>query len=485
MKKKKIIYLSVVITVFVIFTSVLGFIWYIYGDFSSNRWLENTSTWNEINTLDKEAENKELIKSKLETIKNRYKIKDIISKWDNYFQNEQLWLAVIQYKIALNKNPDDYKIIEKIWDIYFEMKKFEEANSYYSKLLNNIGFNNNKYILSLIYSIDLTKKSNIDYLKKEIGKNISDKEKVFFYTNALYCLEDFHLCKKNFDEKITMEKDAIKTEELIEIKNILQTYNDFWLVDLYYKNSLIIWSFMKLKLYPISIVLWKKLLKEKEDYKAIIQIISQSYFDLGNYKSSYVYLKKYFELTPNDSNAAYILWIINLKLNDYILSNIFLNKALYLWYKDTLNVKRKVAYNYYMLNEHDKMYKIFDEIIKTEKKVTKDDINIMINHSIETSKNNKTFEWTKKWLQLFPKEPIFYAYMWKIELDRWQEKLASVYLKRWLKIDPNNQLITYIYWLLYKKENNKEEAKKYLEKAYNFDKKSTLSKEIKKELDSL
>jgi hypothetical protein len=37
---------------------------------------------------------------------------------------------------------------------------------------------------------------------------------------------------------------------------------------------------MKLKLYPIAITLSKELLKEKEDYKALIQIIAQSYFEL-------------------------------------------------------------------------------------------------------------------------------------------------------------------------------------------------------------
>jgi hypothetical protein len=109
------------------------------------------------------------------------------------------------------------------------MKNFTEAKTYYLKLINNnnINFDNNKYILSVIFSADLTKKTNFNSVKKEITQNIQDKEKVFFYTNSIYCLEDFHLCKKNFDEKIIMEKDTLKSEELIEIKNIYKTYNDF------------------------------------------------------------------------------------------------------------------------------------------------------------------------------------------------------------------------------------------------------------------
>jgi Na+-transporting NADH:ubiquinone oxidoreductase subunit NqrC len=109
------------------------------------------------------------------------------------------------------------------------MKNFTEAKTYYLKLINNnnINFDNNKYILSVIFSADLTNKTNFSNIKKEIAQNIQDKEKIFFYTNSIYCLEDFHLCRKNFDEKIIAEKDTLKSDELIQIMDVLKTYNDF------------------------------------------------------------------------------------------------------------------------------------------------------------------------------------------------------------------------------------------------------------------
>jgi hypothetical protein len=67
----------------------------------------------------------------------------------------------------------------------------------------------------------------IEYIKKEIELNIKDKEKVFFYTNSIYCLENFHQCKKNFDERIVIENDSLNLSELLEIKNVLQTYKNF------------------------------------------------------------------------------------------------------------------------------------------------------------------------------------------------------------------------------------------------------------------
>lgn len=483
MKKKK----TIIILLSIFFIIIFITLWILfYINYNSN--IHNkvaSSTWNYVSDVTLEEDKHKLIKSKLEVIKNRLKLKDIISKWDNFFQNDQLSLAVIQYKIALNKTPDDYKLIEKIWDIYFELKKFDESLVYYKQLINNQWFDTNKYILSLIYTNDILKKSWREKIINELKANIKDEEKIYFYSNTIYCVEDFHQCKKNFDEKIISSSDTIKSNELNEIKLAIKTYTDFGLVDLYYKNSLIVGTFMKLKLYPISIFLWKKLLEEKHDYQAVLQIIAQSYFDLWNYEKSQIYLKKYFELAPNDANAAYILWIINLKLNEHIISNIFLNKAILLKYNDSLNVRRKVAYNYFLLWDKEKMFKIFDDMIKYEKNISKDDINIIINQAIENNITNKIPEWTKMWIKLFPKEPIFYAYMWKYELDNWKLSLANIYINKWLKIDPKNQTLNYVMWLIYIKEDKIDKSKEFLEKAYNFDKKSKISIEIKKELDEL
>jgi|GEM_PF-1306096 len=35
-------------------------------------------------------------------------------------------------------------------------------------------------------------------------------------------------------------------------------------------------------MYPISVLLGKNLLKEKENYKPILKIVAQSYFEIGN-----------------------------------------------------------------------------------------------------------------------------------------------------------------------------------------------------------
>jgi len=480
---KKIIYIPLIII------SVLIVIWTIFFLNKNNLSFltQKTNSW-KIEKIDKKETNeltKADLQDKVEVLRNRVKIRDIISKWDNYFQNDQLTLALIKYKDAHKKSPNDEMVIEKIWDTLTEMKKYSEATTYYEQLLKHPNFDNSKYVLSLFYKADLRNKNDVDYIKSKINENINDEEKIFFYTNTLECLEDFHICKKNFNEKLFTENTNIKLLELQDIKTAIETYNNFWLVDIYYKNALIIGTFMKLRLYPISIILWENLLKEKSDYKPILQIVSQSYFELWDYKNANISLKKYFELSPEDSNAAYLLWIINIKTWDYIKSNIFLNKALNLWYKESLNLKRKLIYNYYILENYEKMYLSFEEMLKSEKNITLDDIIPIINHTIENKKIDKAYLFTKTSLNLFPNESLLYAYMWKLELDRWFEELAITYINKWLELKPNNQLLNYYLWLLKIKENKLEEAKIQLEKSFDLDKKSDLIKEIKSEIEKI
>lgn len=484
MKKKVYIPLIILFLIIIIWALVFAFkkdLLNLLNFDNKKNILNQTNNWDEKTNIVSEQD----IQDKVEILKNRVKIKDILSKWDNYFQNDQLTLALLKYKEALKKNPNDYLVVEKIWDTLTEMKKFEDASNYYESLLKNDNFDTSKYVLTLMYSKDLTKKEDIEYIKLKITENIKDSEKAFFYTNTLFCLEDFHICKKNFDSKVFATDTNIKSTELNEIKTTVETYRNFWLVDIYYKNALMIWAFLKLKLYPVSIILWQKLLEEKNDYKAIMQVVSQSYFELWDYKNANTYLKKYFEISTNDSNAAYILWIINLKIWEYILSNIYLNKALTLWYKEPLNVKRKLIYNYYIVENYEKMYSTFDDMLKNEKDISLDDIVPVINYALENKQEDKAYEWAKISINLFPNETIFYAYLTKIELNKDSPEIASDYINKWLAIDSKNQLLNFYLWLLQIKQKKFEEAKIQLDKTLALDKKSDITKDIKSEIEKL
>gem|GEM_PF-6900984 len=57
------------------------------------------------------------------------------------------------------------------------------------------------------------------------------------------------------------------------------------------------------------------------------------------------------------------------------------------------------------------MYLSFEEMLKSEKNITLDDIIPIINHTIENKKIDKAYLFTKTSLNLFPNESLLYAYM--------------------------------------------------------------------------
>jgi len=89
------------------------------------------------------------------------------------------------------------------------MKRFKNAENSYKVLdLKNTDIQN-KYILSLLYDTDITQKSSREKFLSDIQAMDLGEEAVFYYTNSMYCLDDFHECKikfnQYFDEKIEVE----------------------------------------------------------------------------------------------------------------------------------------------------------------------------------------------------------------------------------------------------------------------------------------
>ena len=420
--------------------------------------VENSESLDEID--------EEEIQKNIEVLTKRIELKDMISIWDQYFNNEELLLALMQYKKVLKENPNDSKIIYKIWELLFIMKNFSEASDYYKQILHYSNFDQKKYILSLIYWADLTKSSDRQKIKDEIYKNIMDWETRFFYANSIDCIENFHDCKVKFKDKFNELKNNPSSNELKEILTSETNYKNFWLEDISYKNTLYIWSFYKLKLYPVVIYLWEEILKEKPNYKAVQKLVAQSYYEMWNYKKTQDYLRWYFELESTDKNAAYLLWITNLKLNEHYFSIFYLNKALSLWYEDELSIKRKLIYNYYMRNNYDKIYELFYEIDDMNW-ITADDYNIVVNFSLNNWYINKALEIARKWATKFSNQVIFYEYLAKVYYDNSEKKKKKNYVDKWLQIDKCNELFNYLDWLISVNKRDYKTAEKKFKTAKN------------------
>lgn len=495
MKKNIIIF---IISILILFSGIL-FLYYI-----KNNTVNINNDKNNISLNTENNKNKEIIKEKLspketvwakiEKMKKKLALKWLITKWNYYFDNREYTSALSTYLKIYKDIPNDEGIINKIWDIYFNLKKFNQAYNYYSLIKDYKKLDKEKAIESLIFlNIKKLSKENIALIKDKINIfNLTDEEN-FYYKNSLDCIVDFSQCKLNFQdyfanfeknnitestwsldskwEKISKE---ISFEKLLNIKNALENYKNFKLDDLLYKNALISGAFFQNWLYPVAIETSKLILKEKSDYKPILKIIAKSYFELWLFKESKGYLIAYNKIDADDGEISYFLWIVYEKLHEYILSSIHLKNSLKQGYKNSIDSRRRIIYNYYEVWENEKMLIAFEEMVKEEKEnITIDDLSLAIYYNIINNKLEKAKEINKYLLEKFDSKELYYWYLWWIQFEEnidWSLELAQKNLSLWLEINENNPMINYIMWIVTLKTWDVKKAFVYFKKTIFLDK---------------
>lgn len=424
-------------------------------------------------------------KARIELLKKRFALRSMISSWNELFDLWQYDKAIETFEEILKENPEDEKIIRKLAFSYFKIKDFDKAVFYYEKMLSFLDEEDKKnYILSLIYRLN---KKDLDNIKKTWDKiknlSLSLDEKIY-YINSLECLINKNLCVKNFEKYFEKNKE-IKFEPLLEIKNSIKNFENFWSEEPYYKNTLITWAFYKNKLYTISISFWEKVLSKFPDYNPILFIVGTSYYEIADYNNAKSFLLKYYEKNSNDEKVSYLLWDINFKLWDYVASNMYYQASLKNNFKNALDIQRKLAYNYYLLWDKKSMLNVFSNIIDDENS-TIDDFSLWIYWSIIEWKNLTRIKWSKKWIKKFENNnwyEIFYWYLWWVYREEKDLEKREEYLKIWYNINPKNPLLLLNYWYLELEKENYKKAIIYFKRTkiinWNWEFWELASKEIK------
>lgn len=459
-----------------------------------NKQIDNFEQNYDLNSGDLLINNKELSKeeidSKIGTLKKKLSIKWLIAKGYQYFKQEEYTIALTKFLQILKEVPEDENTINKIWDVYYELKKFDKAYNYYLQIKDYKKLSTENAINSLIYSyINNLTKEKINFINKEIDKyNLKEEEK-FYYKNSLSCVENFSLCKLNFQDFFKEQKswtwsmewtwsiEEFEYKNLLNIEKAIINYENFKLDDISYKNALISWTFFSNWLYPIAIETSKQILSEKPNYKPIFKIIAKSYYELWEYTQAKNFLTQYNELDNHDAEISYFLWVIYQKLHDYVLSSIHLKKALELWYPNWIEARRRIIFNYSEVWETKKMLKSFEDLIENEKEnLNIEDFNLAIYFHIINKKYEVAKIISKYWIDVFEDNAIFYWYLWWIELEEnwtieWSLKLAEKNLNKAFELDNHDSMINYLLWLVAVEKKDLENAKIYFKTSINLDEK--------------
>ena len=508
MKNKIIWVLLVIFTIFII-------VWfYIYYEKQNN--IDNKKiVVNNIKTIEINEEKtleeikKEEITNKINNFKKAVASKWLIVSWDIHIKNDEYIFALQKFLKANKETPNNSKIISKIAETYFLMKNFSLSFKYSSKIEDTQYLDNNMKTLSFLYSenideYDFSKTSSwelndwwnifINEIKSKIKSFDLNKEEEFYYINSLDCISDFHQCKFNIQEYFKNTEYSWQNENLENIRAAISNYKDLKLDEIYYKNALIIWAFMKNKNYPLAIKLSEEILLDKPNYKPILKILAQSYFELNKLDKSNKYLLEYAKIDNWSPDISYMIWVIAQKNHDYIRSNIFLNLSIEQWYKNIEDIYRLQLYNYLILNKEDKISEIFDKIIAVQEKPEFNDLLLATYYNIINNNLDKAWLLTNNWIDLYPESEDFYWFKAWILIEKWDLEQASELLNKASKINPRNALIILNQWRISKikyetewKSFDKAKAKLLFKKAIEFDSAEIwdLAKKLLKELEEV
>ena len=414
-------------------------------------WIENTevgvdeensqSVWSDSETPNLEAAN-----TKYEVLKNNELYKESIDAWDSYFVENKLISALRNYQIAQKIIPDDDVLKLKIWDVHYELKNFKLAYDSFKWRDDIEWFSKRKEVFSLFNTYNEFSEEDIENLKKELQELQFTEEERIYYLNSLQCIVDFSKCKQFFkDYFYAPENVNIELEELLRIKDGLEAYEWSETEDLNYKNALIIGKFFENRHYSVVLKLWKDLLEEFPDYESVIQMVAKSYYELWFYDEAHEILKPLHERKLKDAKISYFMWVINIRRKLFLSSSIYFNKALDAWYEPVIDAKRKLVYNYFLIDNKEKMYLKLNDLLY-EEGVQESDFALWIYQALQDEKYDFALEYAKRGTVNFPESARFYGYVADIHMRLWKNDLAIKAIETGKRLNPNEPSLLYYSW---------------------------------------
>jgi len=441
-----------ILTILIIFLVTIFWANYLVSNYIDNIEQKNDETKKEIikkEEIEKkhivEEKSKEEVENKISALRKRFELKWLIQKWDTYSENWQNLLALQSYLSAIKQNPWDKKVIKKIGDTYFEMNKFPAAYTYYKDLINTDFIDPKKIAITYFFTLPKEKdKLNFQEIYANIDKFNLDKDDTFFYKTSVECVFNKDTCQTKFENYI--KNYTWENQNILYIKEAFNNYNSFQVKEEYFKDIQILLAIFKAKMYWVTNILSNEILKEKPDYLPVIKVLAKGNYEIWNYKEAKKQLLLFNKINTqkwnvDDPKVNYLIWIINIKLHEYLLSNIYFTKALKSGYKNRADISRRLIYNYYLKGYKDKMMAEFKNLINNLDNLNSTDYSLAIYYALINWENKLANRWTSKALQLYPKNDNFYWYKWWFYKESWDYDKAEYYLKEWLKLNISNPLI--------------------------------------------
>jgi len=477
----------IIVIVWLIFVWWIATYWYNYMEWKEKKYNEllneeyspDELNWKE--WIDKANE-------RLEVLKKKISLKWLIAKWNMYFDNMEYTTALSQYLQVYKQVPTDREVNLKIWDIYYTLNKYDEAYKYYKNIKTYQNLDKTKAVLSLINST-YNWTWSLENLNKEIDTIQLTKEDNFYYKNSLICISDFSKCRLWFQEYFDKQKNipqtwswvTEKSDYIKNVENAFTNYYNFQIDDLTYKAALVTGAFYQNWSHFIALETSKSILSQNQNYKPILKIAAKSAYELWLYKEAKDFLIEYNKIESTDPEASYFLARIYEKLNEKLLSVIHYNKAIKIWYSDLNDIRRRLIFIYYELNDNTKMLSTFKELIESkDKNLNINDYNLAIYYHILNDDLETALKYSDIAKLKYKDSELFYGYnswimLQKENLTDFQLNIIDNNIKKALEINKDSPMIVMVKWIFELKKQNYDEAEKTFKRAISLDRNNEYS----------
>ena len=428
--------------------------------------IDETSSW----VSEEISYDKTEIMKKIDWLKEKKKLDWLISNANMYFDEKEYIAALVEYQKVLKSVPNDPEINEKVWSIYYKLKQYLNAVTYYSKIKDAKVLDKEKAVLALI-NARWVSESNISALTEEIHSYWLSSELDFYYTNSISCIIDYSLCRANFQDYFALNQN-LETKKMQSMKQALDNFENFQDNDLYYKASFVTWDFYTNGMYYVALKTAESILTQKDNYIPIMKVIAKSSYELWLYKKSKEMLVRIREI-EDEPQVSYLLARVYEKLNERNIALVNYQKALKDGYEDVLDIKRRIIFIYFEAWETKKMLREFAELLNTwDANLNETDYSLAIYYNILFDNLDTAKSYSNIAIRKFPESEVFYWYLvWimlqKETLNSTELEIIKTNIEKWLEINNKNAMIMMCNWIYEIKRKNYSKAITLLKNASN------------------
>ncbi len=318
-----------------------------------------------------------------------------IRKWDYMTLKNNPEQALIYYRTALERLPEDIVIRRKIAHIYYLLRDWKNAYDNYAKIpISELKENEQKELFQSLFFDDM----RWDRLS-EVSRYIIDPMNWEYYKTIDVCYSGIHNCI------VTLEAYSGANTKLQDLRQVIKKSAQIS-PDFQYRNFLVAAEFYKQSMYRITDILSAEILKKRPNYIEVWKLRGFALYELGKYSQARDILLPYIEQHPKDVESLVRLADIYSSLGNYATSSLYLNNIIAAgWYSHKTEIERHLAYNYAALGDNVSMLKVLSYLIQ-ESDVTEDDFAVAISLALHQWENTRAFVWSHTSIQKFKNSPI-------------------------------------------------------------------------------